>query len=1461
TGPHLFLYDIELGKLLSSSHVFDGIRVHGIHSSCYLLQNFDPSLSMRISAVTVAVFGERRVKLFDIQLRGKSDSNKKLKGQVRLDLLQILPAFGHWVMDVRFLKGLDKEAFKQNYGTEENVIVTLLVIGLSDNSVILWDIAQSYRVLEVKCTERCLLYSMSLWGDSLKTLCVASGTIYNEILIWKIVSERTEVSEISLEVPPFIGTNIECTNKKLLDQYSSVLLKRLTGHEGSIFRIAWSHNGLKLISASDDRSARIWICNFNGTNIHDSSAASHPNITAGPILFGHSARIWDCYISDAIIITASEDCTCRIWGPNGEHAATIRGHIGRGVWRCGYDAGTSILITAGSDSSIKMRYLKKQTARHILHGIVKDNYVADNMEFFNICLQGDLPMENHELMDSKSEYVRCLQLAQERCLYVATNLGYLYCIDLTSPGEERWTTIIKNNDKEPIVCLDLLVLKSPKSPDFQEDWVAIGDGKGRATVVQLLSSNLEHEVSNSFVWSAERQRQLLGIYWCKSLGHRHLFTTNPKGGIKLWSLKYPSKERIESHEMAEGDPSEEAQASLVAEFVSNFSARIVCMDANFEDKLLVCGDQRGNLVVFKLPLRLLAVALDDVIVQEKFQTFCSFKGAHGISSVVSISVARSIGNRIHICSTGKDGCICSFIFDNDGVRDSSNKLIFTGIKDVPEITMVEGVVNYIKVMGDGIQRRLAVGFTSVDFLLWDITNESELLRVSCGGWRRPHSYFIGVMPEIQNCFAYLKDHMIYVLRNWVPDDQIKLFPQSLHTQFHGREIHSVHFIPMPDSLFNHLNDCPPKISWIATGSEDGTVRLTRHSSKQMDKLSVSLLLGEHVGGSAVRSITTVSKVYSLQLEGHTKQHILTYGMENKDSPLLLLSVGAKQVLTSWLLKWVNESEDCDVNELSTKFNPANTLNFEKYPSEIHYAISFRWLSTYMQPRFHKPLKKLGCEKKYCHTNGSIPRMGMPEVVTKDESGQDEVCGEKLKPVIDEETQDDWRYLAVTSFMVQATDPRSIICFVVTACSNATLSLQALLLPDRLWFEVAALDHARAPVLALQHVVVPFYHFGSDSTQNIFMVFGGATMGSITVWDLTDMVNDFTLKISSLNPGKDIAAQRRPQTGRGSQGGRRWRVSKNQNEVSEEAASKLDAANIAICKPLSDTVPSKGMGEKISLSSVVDGSHFTCSKEQDEHNKLENVKEYEKSSLKSPNECPTNPDTKGSNEVISMGRLYDENPKVHPLHVFHRAHQSGVNCLHISTLNGNGSLNTQHSDSLLCVVSGGDDQALHVASFSLHMQQTENKIINEGKESSTYSCGISEKMIESTISNRTDGKPPGHKAAKTVYKFTCLSEEVICSAHSSSIKGVWTDGHWVFSTGLDQRIRCWRFLFFNKICTLREHFSSIINVPEPEALHTIICEERTHYRIAIVGRGMQIVEFSNNNENQDTYEDGENLRHK
>lgn len=51
------------------------------------------------------------------------------------------------------------------------------------------------------------------------------------------------------------------------------------------------------------------------------------------------------------------------------------------------------------------------------------------------------------------------------------------------------------------------------------------------------------------------------------------------------------------------------------------------------------------------------------------------------------------------------------------------------------------------------------------------------------------------------------------------------------------------------------------------------------------------------------------------------------------------------------------------------------------------------------------------------------------------------------------------------------------------------------------------------------------------------------------------------------------------------------------------------------------------------------------------------------------------------------------------------------------------------------------------------------------------------------------------------------------------EGIWTDGTWVFSTGLDQRVRFW---LLEEHSILSQHTHLVVSVPEPEALSARAC---------------------------------------
>lgn len=62
----------------------------------------------------------------------------------------------------------------------------------------------------------------------------------------------------------------------------------------------------------------------------------------------------------------------------------------------------------------------------------------------------------------------------------------------------------------------------------------------------------------------------------------------------------------------------------------------------------------------------------------------------------------------------------------------------------------------------------------------------------------------------------------------------------------------------------------------------------------------------------------------------------------------------------------------------------------------------------------------------------------------------------------------------------------------------------------------------------------------------------------------------------------------------------------------------------------------------------------------------------------------------------------------------------------------------------------------------------------------------------------------------------VKTDIFCSLN---YEGIWTDETWVFSTGLDQRVRCWLLEEDGK---LTEQAHLIVSVPEPETLDARAC---------------------------------------
>ncbi|KAL0459823.1 UNVERIFIED_CONTAM: hypothetical protein Slati_0609500 [Sesamum latifolium] len=426
------------------------------------------------------------------------------------------------------------------------------------------------------------------------------------------------------------------------------------------------------------------------------------------------------------------------------------------------------------------------------------------------------------------------------------------------------------------------------------------------------------------------------------------------------------------------------------------------------NELLVCGDIRGNLLLFSLPRGLLCATA--IAAEVKASPVNYFKGAHGVSSVSSVSI-YSPSDQVEIRSTGADGCICYLQHNKDMLN-----LEFVGMKQVKELSAIRSVFTSTDRSDDSAVGNYAVGFASANFIIWNLTTGTKVLDITCGGWRRPHSYYLGDFPQMMNCFSFVKDDVIYIHRHWLPESDRQIYPRNLHVQFHGREVHSLCFI-CGHSLCSSDEDqgLVSGSSWIATGCEDGTVRLTRYKPGMENWLS-SQHLGEHVGGSAVRSVCFVSKMHIFLPESSGMPNVVDRQngtLEDRD-PFILISVGAKRVVTAWkqMIIMSNRGVDSACQETDKK----NENNLTGPSTEtMSSSFSFQWLSTDM-PFKHTSYVKRQYTKEVLETDEDLSPTTSDYVPIELLSSRCRKKEANLRP--EDDLENDWRYLDVTAFLVK-----------------------------------------------------------------------------------------------------------------------------------------------------------------------------------------------------------------------------------------------------------------------------------------------------------------------------------------------------------------------------------------------------------------------------------------------------------
>jgi WD40 repeat protein len=144
------------------------------------------------------------------------------------------------------------------------------------------------------------------------------------------------------------------------------------------------------------------------------------------VLFGHTARVWDCQFVDEYLISISEDSTCRVWkntlavpadeDHDGDCIACWEGHASKNVRSLAINPESKIVATGGQDSGIRLWSLSS----------IKNNKIDSEDDLVAFPLSEE----------RKKDTIRNFVMIKNRWIVAATTEGYLLkCDSATVPYE------------------------------------------------------------------------------------------------------------------------------------------------------------------------------------------------------------------------------------------------------------------------------------------------------------------------------------------------------------------------------------------------------------------------------------------------------------------------------------------------------------------------------------------------------------------------------------------------------------------------------------------------------------------------------------------------------------------------------------------------------------------------------------------------------------------------------------------------------------------------------------------------------------------------------------------------------------------------------------------------------------------------------------------------------------------
>ncbi|CDW88527.1 wd40 repeat domain-containing protein [Stylonychia lemnae] len=734
---------------------------------------------------------------------------------------------------------------------QEKLVGHNLYIINAHNFIEQWDLSSMTLVYRRFCEEECILYSADL---NLQNNLIAGGTVFRSILIWENFSNQEQQTE------------------------TSKVLYRLEGHAGVIFDVKFLKQN-QIASVSDDRSLKIWSIDLQ----------EHGKYHLVKEFYGHRSRIWrlaELGYND-LLITVSEDATCKIWNQHSNDnraIETLKGHQGKNVRALSCYEG--LIATGGDDGAVKIWnaeeiLMQKQKNQENNQAIIHQ-YRLPMVESKNQNMEEGIANEEQKVEDSveiqesqesdvkqkkkkakvanpkdQVNQIRAIEIIQTidqnnnsiPYAIAVTNKGSIYGIDMSSSDFKEPRLLFYDENQLNIQDINALTIKSQ---DKVINLVAISIGDGIAILFKV-------DLQQNLVQIARIQTCDIKVLNVFLIDESHTLNEDQIGLIasngRAELIKYSIK-NFNDVDIVISQPTI---------YKVEIKTQFICLVYSSKLNIAVAGDTKGNLFSFDFS-------------QTSDQPLLNFQQlkAHKNERVISLFLDESKGQ---LYSTSKDNYINVYNFDE-------NKQI-QKIQSIKEEDL--NIIYNINMMNN---KMVLLGFYGNFAYIWNKQENMQIFSIDTKGGNRPLKLKIQEGTNIDEqlygkhyAFAYSFGDCLVLCNNWLySSEEEQKVVQSQYTIrecFHGREI-------LCASGFSLKSD--KKI--ILTGGEDSFLKISEYSTNNKD-FKMTQSFSNHV--ASIRSISKAKyrsanldegfsqRTYYVLSAGSRMQANLFYAKLNQDN--------------------------------------------------------------------------------------------------------------------------------------------------------------------------------------------------------------------------------------------------------------------------------------------------------------------------------------------------------------------------------------------------------------------------------------------------------------------------------------------------------------------------------------------------------------------------------------------------